>query len=358
MSYHVFRKPSTWPRWIWASVAFAILILPAAITVGFFDRVRDVNCGILPPIDTQRTINLQMDLISVDPLNAVTVLEWLVGGDTCGCNSDCPAVNIFFDVNLLTGAAPKSDPPSNNLLTNPTFVFNRTAACSVGDGAAPLFVTSVYLSFDITKGNREFSSKTSLEDYPFDEYFALAAFYARDNSTGQMVNVNVTPTRGVAVGYRVKSCVYFPSGSYQGGPPALLFSFKRAPLVIAYDIVIVIGQWFITLVLSTVMIKSVLFRYRQSASLLVVPVTTLFTFTQLRATMPGAPTTFGAIIDFASVLPCLAILVMASTLTLLIFLVRDPEKRRVNTSPEDQEQDAAIGGARNDVFGHQSSLST
>lgn len=49
----------------------------------------------------------------------------------------------------------------------------------------------------------------------------------------------------------------------------------------------------ITLTLLLVMVTSVFFGFRQKGEILVVPVATLFAFTQLRTSMPGAPDGFG-----------------------------------------------------------------
>jgi len=49
----------------------------------------------------------------------------------------------------------------------------------------------------------------------------------------------------------------------------------------------------ITLILLLVMLTCVFFGFRQKGEVLVVPVATLFAFTQLRQSMPGAPAGFG-----------------------------------------------------------------
>jgi len=49
----------------------------------------------------------------------------------------------------------------------------------------------------------------------------------------------------------------------------------------------------ITIILSLVMLTCVFFGFRQRGEVLVIPVATLFAFTQLRASMPGAPAGFG-----------------------------------------------------------------
>lgn len=49
----------------------------------------------------------------------------------------------------------------------------------------------------------------------------------------------------------------------------------------------------ITLILLLVMVTSVFFGFKQKSEVLVIPVATLFAFTQLRQSMPGAPDGFG-----------------------------------------------------------------
>lgn len=52
----------------------------------------------------------------------------------------------------------------------------------------------------------------------------------------------------------------------------------------------------ITLIFLQSTVTIVIFGYPQQAEVLVVPVATLFAFTGLRGTMPGAPAGFGAIV--------------------------------------------------------------
>jgi len=49
----------------------------------------------------------------------------------------------------------------------------------------------------------------------------------------------------------------------------------------------------ITIILLLVMITTVFFGFKQRGEVLLIPVATLFAFTQLRQTMPGAPEGFG-----------------------------------------------------------------
>jgi hypothetical protein len=54
----------------------------------------------------------------------------------------------------------------------------------------------------------------------------------------------------------------------------------------------------ITIILLLVMLTCVFFGFRQKGEVLVIPVATLFAFTQLRGSMPGAPAGFGELSFF------------------------------------------------------------
>ena len=49
----------------------------------------------------------------------------------------------------------------------------------------------------------------------------------------------------------------------------------------------------ITLMICLIMIATVFFRFQQRNEIVVVPIGTVFAFTQLRASIPGAPEGFG-----------------------------------------------------------------
>ncbi|TFY78783.1 hypothetical protein EWM64_g5230 [Hericium alpestre] len=103
---------------------------------------------------------------------------------------------------------------------------------------------------------------------------------------------------------------------------------------VVYAIVIIMAMWLVNLDLTAIMIKAVCFRYRMEPSVLVVPVSTLFAFTSLRGTMPGAPASFGAIIDFVGTLPTFAFLIMSTLFCLLCFLFgEDYMKNPVKEKP-------------------------
>ncbi|PBK68429.1 hypothetical protein ARMSODRAFT_958129 [Armillaria solidipes] len=73
------------------------------------------------------------------------------------------------------------------------------------------------------------------------------------------------------------------------------------------------------------MIATVVFDFRQRNEVIVVPIATVFAFTQLRSSMPGMPEGFGDILDFAGLLPCLILLSISAVTMVGIYLFADPD---------------------------------
>ncbi|KAK0215406.1 hypothetical protein IW262DRAFT_1299674 [Armillaria fumosa] len=72
------------------------------------------------------------------------------------------------------------------------------------------------------------------------------------------------------------------------------------------------------------MIATVFFGFRQWNEIVVVPIGTVFAFTQLRASMPGAPEGFGDILDYIGLLPCLILLSISAITMIGVYLFADP----------------------------------
>ncbi|KAJ2923331.1 hypothetical protein H1R20_g13767, partial [Candolleomyces eurysporus] len=72
------------------------------------------------------------------------------------------------------------------------------------------------------------------------------------------------------------------------------------------------------------MITTVFFGFKQRGEVLLIPVATLFAFTQLRQSMPGAPDGFGDIVDLVGLVPCLALLALTAAFSLGAFILTDP----------------------------------
>ncbi|KAK0492502.1 hypothetical protein EDD18DRAFT_1108887 [Armillaria luteobubalina] len=88
----------------------------------------------------------------------------------------------------------------------------------------------------------------------------------------------------------------------------------------------------ITLMICLIMIATVFFGFRQRNEIIVVPIGTVFAFTQLRTSMPGAPEGF----DFAGILPCLVLLSISSIAMIGMYLFDNPDNpsRKVLTWSE------------------------
>ncbi|PBK68470.1 hypothetical protein ARMSODRAFT_1019604 [Armillaria solidipes] len=73
------------------------------------------------------------------------------------------------------------------------------------------------------------------------------------------------------------------------------------------------------------MIATVVFGFRQRNEIVVIPVGTVFSFTQLRSSMPGAPEGFGDILEFAGLLLCLVLLSISAMAMVGIYLFANPD---------------------------------
>ncbi|PPQ76171.1 hypothetical protein CVT24_006597 [Panaeolus cyanescens] len=329
-----YRKHLRW--WIISCVVFLISAPILSIMLGLNLHTRDFEYKKKPSVSFEgRTLLMQARLISADPALGTLTLDWNILGEkgvgVCYRESGvedpvvvakrrnltaCTDVQIFFDTNLLRSndhiASRSNDPP-----TRPIFRFNATSfALNDVRGNTPMFRTELALFSTLDK-------QSSLIYYPFDEYSAEIFMFAQDVETNQTVGVDLDKARGIAVGFSTnvepRTDVFVP-----GGMLNVLISLRRANLVRAYSIVATLAIWLITLILLLVMLTSVFFGFRQKGEVLVIPVATLFAFTQLRQSMPGAPPGFGDIVDFVGLLPCLALLSLSAALTLGAFILSDP----------------------------------
>ncbi|RXW17704.1 hypothetical protein EST38_g8158 [Candolleomyces aberdarensis] len=325
-----------------------------------------------------RTLEFEAVLISADPKAGMMRLDWRILKETnSACRSDnlpaCTEVDIFFDTNLLKAEgtfSTQEETLSSNPPDRPIFKFNATALVLEDRfSRTPTFRTQLAL-FSPDR------SDSSLIFYPFDAYTAEIIFFARENRTGNTVGVSIKQTRGIAV-YGIivllskTPCLSVVTYICRGletefghtfnsdVPPGLVeatITLTRSTLVKSYSIVSTIAIWLITIILALVMITTVFFGFKQRGEVLLIPVATLFAFTQLRQSMPGAPDGFGDIVDLVGIVPCLALLALTAAFSLGAFILTDPTNmpRQVswklmhdafpslNTSPkEEKEQELA-----------------
>lgn len=208
----------------------------------------------------------------------------------------------------------------------PTFFLNGTAWLADGvNKATPQFRTTITLDGD------SYIPMQALQSYPWDQYYARIYIFATDAHSGASVPLSMGQTAGLPVGFMSQ----LKTGSTSAKNPHAIsidVTFSRGLVVRMYAVIIIISIWLITLVVLAAFIFSIILGRKLPREVMIVPITTLFTFTQLRETLPGAPVGFGAIIDFVGILPCLALLSICSVGMIGIFLFRNPEVNR--TEPD------------------------
>ncbi|KAF9054820.1 hypothetical protein BJ165DRAFT_1440935 [Panaeolus papilionaceus] len=325
-----YHKHLRW--WIISCVVFLISAPILSIMLGLNLHTRDFEYK--NPANSNfngRTLLMQARLIGADPAMGTLTLDWNIlgekGVEECykepGVEdpavvaarrnlSACTDVQIFFDMNLLR-SSDNSASRSNDIPIRPIFKFNATSfALNDVRANTPIFRTELALFSTVDK-------HSSLIYYPFDRYSAEVFMFARDAKTNLTVGIELDKARGIAVGFSTnvapRKDVFIPPGMLD-----ITIALRRANLVRAYSIVATLAIWSITLILLLVMLTSVFFGFRQKGEVLVIPVATLFAFTQLRQSMPGAPPGF----DFVGLLPCLALLSLSAALTLGAFILSDP----------------------------------
>ncbi|KAF8184784.1 hypothetical protein BJ912DRAFT_927607 [Pholiota molesta] len=208
-----------------------------------------------------------------------------------------------------------SDPPNT-----PVFRYNATSAILKDIKAnTPTFRTNLQL---FSPGDKE----SSLMFYPFDVYTAEIFIFAQDAQANNAVGIRLSSTRGIAVGFKT-GAVDFPGEAIPAGFIDIFVTLQRGNLIRAFCVIATIAVWLITLVLLLLMFTCVIFGFRQRSDVLIVPVATVFAFTQLRGSMPGAPAGFGDVLDFVGFLPCLAFLSISAALTLGAFIITDPTNK-------------------------------
>ncbi|TEB34001.1 hypothetical protein FA13DRAFT_1730316 [Coprinellus micaceus] len=323
--------------WLATCVAFTILAPLVSIIMGVTLHARDMRYPGDEGLDVfpGRTIDFEVVLISADPKAGQMRMDWKILGEE---NSPCRADNLP-GMNLLRAEGTHSTQEeilTSDRPTRPIFKFNATAFVIQDKfSRTPTFRTQLALfSPDRTD--------SSLLFYPFDAYAAEIIFYAREAGTNDTVGVTDLEVQRDCGVCRAPSPIAFSvlthhscsaaskltfAHTYNTVPAGLVeatITLTRSTLVKSYSIVSTMAVWVITLILALVMITTVFFGFKQRGEVLVIPVATLFAFTQLRQSMPGAPDGFGDIVDLVGLVPCLAILALTAAFSLAAFILTDP----------------------------------
>ncbi|KAF8982886.1 hypothetical protein BDQ17DRAFT_1336718 [Cyathus striatus] len=272
-------------------VLITLSIVIAGLTVGIKYQVKDFKgVSTRNSSSLSRTVYLEADLISVDPLASTMLMNWYIGDDSCFYNDDpesCTPVNIYFDINLLQLKSDDSDVNRNNLNeSEPIFIWYPDQYLNNALSDAAVFRTTSWL-FD--NGTRK--SVVSVQYYPFDIYAAVVFVYGMTNG--------LTPI--LISGFESKSNIYLFDGSLDGVYWNAI-TLKRSSLIKAYVVSIVIGVSTKCLMRTRAYYLGIPWicnedriRLQSAKEVLAVPIATLFAFTSLRGTMPNAPLGFGAI---------------------------------------------------------------
>ncbi|KAH9912882.1 hypothetical protein B0H21DRAFT_704132 [Amylocystis lapponica] len=350
------RPVISWLRrqWIILSVFFVVVIVGFSIGVGWALRLH-----LFDITDRQaaegNVVSLYANLIAIDPVGQTMTMDWKA---TYPCEfntnpSTCPDINIFFDeASFRTGSLSSNSTVSSNKLPTPTFFLNTTDYFLAFKNESDDRLSSPY--FRTILAITSAGTGRTLQSYPFDKYISKISIFAQNAADNSSIGVAIPATDGLATGF---------DAVLQGNLSGVGDNFRtllktivvtRGQVIRVYALLVVMAVWLITLIFVGACVVSVFFGKGISACVLVLPPATLFAFTQLRGTLPGAPAGFGATVflgNFVGILPCLALLTFCSVFMTAIFLFRNPER----DSPHWEKIAAHYSGFQ--ARGHTSGLS-
>ncbi|KAI0780115.1 hypothetical protein C8Q74DRAFT_743742 [Fomes fomentarius] len=298
-------------------VAFVLAsIVCCSIAIGWSFRLKTFN---IADTDSEHNaiVQLSANLVDVDPLVQKMIVDWNIKYD---CERiGCPDVDLYFDANTL-----RSDPTSvqSNVKPSPIFSVIGSNVLAMNNNSDR---RSSSLTFRTEVAITNANTHRTLQSYPYDKYTTQLVFFAEQLPSNDTVSIAIVKTTGIAVGFNVE-LQNTTDISDNFGTVIKNIEVTRGPVVRLYAMFIVIVIWLVTLTFMATCVLNVFFGKGISTGVLVLPMGTLFAFTQLRATLPGAPVGFGAVIDFVGLLPCLAILTFCSVFMTAIFILRNPEE--------------------------------
>ncbi|PBK68475.1 hypothetical protein ARMSODRAFT_1085399 [Armillaria solidipes] len=267
------------------------------------------------------------------------LVEWIVAWDNCNLSASCTEVNIFFDANLSPPDAGgfNDGPFNNNRPTEPIFIWNATIMTSFSSfnmlNNPPKFRTElfIYPVLDVPPF-ASMHSRGTLAYYPFDSYQSEIFAFAQEALTNKSVSLVIGSASRLIIDLKITTGAMSTDPTYMEDTGFLqqevigaYVILQRSTLVIGYCLVITVTFWMVTLMICLIMITTVIFGYRQRNEIVVVPIGTVFAFTQLRSTMPGAPDGFGDVLDLVGLLPCLVLLSICAVAMVGIYLFTDPD---------------------------------
>ncbi|EIW63352.1 uncharacterized protein TRAVEDRAFT_112912 [Trametes versicolor FP-101664 SS1] len=303
-------------HWIIFCAVLLAIIVSGSLAIGWAFRLRTFN--IADPGSTDSIVQLSANMINVDPIGQQMTVDWIINYE---CESiGCPDVNVYFDSNTLI-TDPTDSRVQSNVKPDPIFTIDGGNVLAKRNNTDR---RSSSLTFRTNVAISNANTHRTLQSYPFDKYDTELVLFAEEAITNNSVSIAIVKTTGIAVGFSVQ--LHNTTNDMDSfGTVIKNIEVTRGAVVRLYAIFIVLVIWLVTLMFMAICVISVFFGKGMSSGVLVLPMGTLFAFTQLRSTLPGAPVGFGAVIDFMGLLPCLAILTFCSVFMTAVFLHRNPE---------------------------------
>ncbi|KAJ7447547.1 hypothetical protein B0H11DRAFT_2202731 [Mycena galericulata] len=263
-----------------------------------------------------------VELASVDPVERTFILDWFPVILPNGC-TDAPSLvaDIFINNGYLDSTSPtfKALPPYP-----PVYQFNSTTLCDSDMG--PLYPTfrtvSKIVGVNPLVTPLSGKSRSSLQQYPFDVYYAPVYALAVNNDTGGYIATSIARSFGTAVNFDID---VIRSGPFQttAGVFNVLFVFeiRRSIATKIFVMAIAVTDWLVATAFLIICASTTVFhQHHLYTELFVLPVGAVFALTSVRANFPGAPVGFGATMDLYSILPTLVIMACCSFYLLMFVL--------------------------------------
>ncbi|KAJ6585991.1 hypothetical protein B0H19DRAFT_1250735 [Mycena capillaripes] len=312
------RDATTWHIVICIILTVLILVVAAAITTHLI--LGDVDDYVQLENGPEKKIGLLANFLNIDPTTQTVTVDWFPAPYSCS-ESEELVVNIFVDPNLLVASGDNTPTASTAAPTVPIFQLNTTEKCSSTNyDSFPEFRTSIKLTGMASSGSLGRVDRRSLQAYPFDLYFFQVSMFAKLNSTNESVGINLEKSFGVPINFEVALNKAQSSNTADG--ILLYFSVSRSTAVIALVIIVVVANWLVTIAFLWVTVAAFIWPDEVVSEMFAVPIATLFAFTSVRANLPGAPTGFGAVIDYYGVLPNLGLITLFGAILLIGVLHR------------------------------------
>ncbi|KAF8639483.1 hypothetical protein AX16_010280 [Volvariella volvacea WC 439] len=288
-------------------------------------------------------VTLAIELISIDPVARIIVMDWYPTAPnaiTCSPGSDFVA-DIYLDPALIDNSTPEFSilPPYS-----PTCRFNITELCQGTVRLAAFRTTSKLVASPYRPGHHMQACKTTLsmctlkslqnqmepnaETWVRIRYYAQFILFASNPENDERIHLNVTHTFGVAVNFGVTLHAARASLPLEDERWLhIILRVERSTATKTFVILVIVTQWFTALIFTTITVAT--FKYRSHKlyfEVFVLPIASLFAFTTIRESFPGAPDGFGDPLDLYSIIPVLILMSICSfSLVLRVLRLRISE---------------------------------